>query len=148
MDHPAEGSGDQTSWATHPSVGLLSSIVVLAALLSIAATEWRKWHIGLLAWGLVVAVAAALYPFVIEKWALRRFPGSTEATVKRLHSRQRLSGINMGIVGLGVGVVASGTGWIAVDAGFTAFLVLVGGASFLAGVYLARRHAGADGTAT
>ena len=145
MEHP-QTPGDQTSWATHPLVGLASALVVLAALLVMAATEWRRWHIGLLAWGLGLAVAAVLYPLLIEKWALRRFPAAAEAAKTRLHKRQQLSGVNLGIIAVGIAVVASGTGWIAVDAGFTALFLIVSGGSFLAGVYVVRRQMGAGET--
>lgn len=114
-------------------------MVALASLLAVAATEWRRWHIGLLVWGLGVAVAAVLYPLVTEKWALHRFLSAEEAAKRRLHKRQQLSGVNMGIIAVGVAVVASGTGWIAVDAVFTGFFVVVAGGSFLAGVYVARK---------
>ena len=137
---------DQTSWATHPFVGLVSAVVVLAALLAMAATEWRRWHIGLLVWGLGVAVAAVLYPLLTERWALRRFPGAAEAAKTRLHKRQQLSGVNLGIIAVGVAVAASGTGWIALDAGFTALFLIVSGGSFLAGVYVVRRQMGPGGT--
>lgn len=148
VDQQAEGPGIQASWATHPVTGVLSTVTVLFALLVLAATEWREWHFGLLIWGLVVAFAAVVYPFAIERWALHRFPASSEAAKTRLHSRQRLSGINMGIIGVGVAVLASGTGWMAVDAGFTALFVMVGGGSALAGVYLTRGRGGTGGAAT
>lgn len=145
MEPSEETSGDPTSWEALLLVGLVSSLVVLAALLVIAAVEWRSWHIGLLVWGLGVAAAAVLYPFVTEKWALRRIPGAADAAKTRLHKRQRLSGVNMGIIAVGVAVVASGTGWTAVDAAFTALFLVIGGGSFLAGVYVVRRQMGPGG---
>ncbi len=138
------GNAAKSSWPTHPAFGLASAIVCLAALLVLAAYEWRGWHVGLLIWGLAVAAVTVLASTVSGRLALRRMPETPEMAERRRRLRSVRGEINFIILGVGVAVLASGSDWIAVDVVFTVFLVLTLAVSTLAAVAVARRQGTAD----
>lgn len=123
------GKGVSSNGATHPALGVASSIVVLASTMVLSAYEWRGWHVGLLIWGLSVMAVIVVCSLVSAMLALRSIPDTPATEERRRRLRSTRGEINFVIVGVGVAVLASGSNWVAVDVAFTAFAVVVVGGS-------------------